>query len=100
MNAFKDFGIVPMARNFTGPKVKMSKILNKQIKVLAYKIEDSAFKDKGNGKRLCIQFELAGEKHIVFTVSTNLMYLIGLVPKDKFPFTTTIIEENETFSFT
>lgn len=100
MTTFKELGIKPAERGFTGDKIKMSKVLNKQIKVEAYKIEASKFADKGNGKRMILQIEVEDKKHIIFTGSIYLMDTIAQVPKDKFPFTTTIIEENERYEFT
>ena len=100
MTAFKDLGIKPAEKGFTGDKIKMSKVLNKQIKVEAYKIEASKFTDKGNGKRLVLQVVVDDKQHIIITGSTYLMDAINQVPKDKFPFTTTIVEEMERFEFT
>ena len=50
MYSFKDFGIKPQIRSFEGDKIKIDKILNKQIVVEEFKIENSKFNDKGNGK--------------------------------------------------
>ena len=47
MNVFKDFGITATIKSFTGDKIKMSKILNKPIEVVAYKIDASKYTDKG-----------------------------------------------------
>lgn len=100
MTAFKDLGIKPAEKGFTGDKIKMSKVLNREIKVEAYKIEASKFTDKGNGKRLVLQVIVDDKQHIIITGSTYLMDAINQVPKDKFPFTTTIVEEMERFEFT
>lgn len=95
---FKDFGIIANTSAFTGPKIKMSKILNKQITVEAFKIEPSKFEGKGN--RLCLQILVDGIQHIVFTGSTILMDMIQQVPKASFPFNTAIVEDNDRFLFT
>ncbi len=101
MNNFKDLGIKAQSKNFEGEKIEMYEILNKQIIVEAYKIEDSKFKDKGNGKRLTLQILInGGVKRIVFTGSGNLMSMIEQVPKDKFPIITTIVKDNKRFEFT
>lgn len=100
MNSFKDFGITTELKNFVGDKIKISKILNKEIKVIDYKEGPSKFTDKGSGMRLDLQIELEGKKHVVFTGSVYLMDMIKKVPKDKFPFTTTIVEDNERLEFT
>lgn len=101
MNNFGQFDIKYEDKCFVGDKVKMNKILGKEIIVHDFKIGDSiVFKERGTGKCLCIQITFNAEKHIVFTGSCGLIEMIQMVPKDGFPFTTTIIEENERFMFT
>lgn len=98
MNTFKQFNLPPAQQGFAGDKIKIKKILNTEITVLGFKIEDSKF--EGKGKRLDMQIQLKDTKHLVFTSATNLMEDIQKVPKDGFPFSTTIIEENERYQFT
>ncbi len=98
MNKFKDFEIKAELSTFTGDKIKIDRILNAEISVLAYKIEDS--KVKPGTKLLILQIEKLKTKHVVFTGSTILLQMIKKVPKDNFPFTTTIIKENEHLEFT
>ena len=101
MNSFDQFNIKITKKGFEGDKIKMSKILNREITVHDYKIEDSkVFKDRGSGKCLHLQISFNNEKHIVFTGASGLIEMIEQVPKDKFPFTTTIIQDNERFKFT
>ena len=100
MNAFKDFNIKPTIKNLAGDKIKMSKVLNKPIKVLAFKEDIWKYPEKGNGKCLHLQINIAGSLHIVFTGSTVLMNMIKQVPADGFPFDTIIVEENESYQFT
>jgi len=100
MNSFKDFGIKPTMKKFVGDKIKISKIINKEIIVLDHKIEDSKiYKERGSGKCLCLQISISNEKHVVFTGSTGLIDAIKQIPDNGFPFTTTIIKENERFEF-
>lgn len=97
MKNFKDFGIKTESNSFTGDKIKISKILNRQITVHNYKIEDS----KHNaGKCLNLQIELNGTKHVVFTGSVVLADQIIKIPEDGLPFSTIIVEENDRYQFT
>lgn len=99
MKTFKDFGIKTDLQSFTGEKIKISKILNKDIVVLDYKIEDSKY-GNGNNKCLFMQIEVDGIKRVLFTGSTVLIDTIQKVPKgDGFPFKTTIVQENERYEF-
>lgn len=103
MNRFSQFDIKAPERGFEGDKIKISKILNREIVVHHYKIADSkvkAFQEKGSGKCLHLQISFGGEMHVVFTSGTALIEVILQIPADKFPFTTTIIEQNDRFIFT
>ncbi|HZK69589.1 MAG TPA: hypothetical protein VFC36_08360 [Paludibacter sp.] len=101
MKNFSQFNIKPKTKGFEGDKIKMSKILNREIVVHHFKIEDSkVFKDKGSGKCLHLQISVSNEKHIIFTSSSGLIEAIQQVPENGFPFTTIIVEENERYLFT
>lgn len=84
--------------SFIGEKIKLKLILNVEIKVLGFSVGPS--KQKPDTKLLTIQIEKGGDKRVVFTGSTYLMDQIERVPKDKFPFSTTIKGENDYFIFT
>lgn len=99
MKKFSDFGIKPATNSFVGDKIKIERIMNKEIVVVDFKIQDSKY-DKGNGKRLDMQITVDGASRVVFTGSSVLMDLIQRVPKEHFPFVTTIVRENERFEFT
>ncbi len=98
MNNFKDFDIKAELSTFTGDKIKVDRLLNAEISVLGYKIEDS--KIKSGTKLLIIQIEKSGIKHVLFTGSTILMQMIKKVSEDQFPFVTTIIKDSEHLEFT
>jgi len=101
MKNFSQFNIKPKTKGFEGDKIKMSKILNREIVVHHFKIEDSkVFKNKGSGKCLHLQISVNSEKHIIFTSSSFLIEAIQQVPENGFPFTTVIVEENERYLFT
>jgi hypothetical protein len=103
MNRFSQFNIKEPARGFEGGKIKISRILNKEIAVHDFKIEESkiqAYKEKGSGKCLYLQISFDNEMHVVFTSGSGLIETVQLVPKNQFPFTTTIVEENDRYKFT
>jgi len=100
MKNFSQFNIQQTTKGFEGDKIKMSKILNREIVVHHFKIEDSkVFKEKGSGKCLHLQISFNNEKHIIFTSSSGLIEVIQKIPENGFPFTTTIVEENDRFLF-
>jgi len=98
ITSFADFKIATPVKKFIGDKLKMKNIIGKKIVVNHYKIEPSKFPEKGDGQRLCMQFTLDGNNHIVFTSGTMLKEVIAQVPS--FPFETIIIEKNEILYFT
>lgn len=100
MNDFKSFNIKPETKSFEGDKIKIDRILNKKITVLDFKIEESKYKEKGNGKCLYIQIEIDESKRVLFSGSSYLMDMIQKVPKEGFPFTSTIVKNNEHLEFT
>lgn len=101
MKKFSQFNIEVTSKCFVGDKIKMAKVLNREIVVHDFRIEDSKiFLDRGTGKCLHLQISINDEKHILFTSASGLIEAIQQVPADDFPFTTTIIEENDRFKFT
>jgi hypothetical protein len=101
MNSFSQFNIEITSKRFEGSKIKMSKILDREIIVHNFKLEDSkVFTEKGSCKCLYLQISINNEKHVVFTGSTGLIEMIQQIPEDGFPFKTVIKEENERFIFT
>jgi len=100
MNKFSQFNINTTSKGFEGDKIKMAKILGREIIVHDFKIEDSkCFKDRGTGKCLHLQISMNNEKYIVFTGSCGLIEAIIQISKEDFPFTTMIIKENDRFKF-
>lgn len=99
MNRFSDLGIKPTQKRLVGDKIKIAKILNREILVRDYRLEESKYGKNRSGKCLYLQIEIEGTKHIVFTGSDVLIDLIQQVPKEKLPFFTTIVKEGECFEF-
>lgn len=99
MNQFKNFGIKVNTKGLEGDKIKIERVLNRDITVQAYKIVTSKFSDKGNGRCLHLQILMGEMQYVVFSGSGVLMELIEQVPKDKFPFTTRIVQENKRLEF-
>lgn len=97
MNNFKDLGIKPTEKPLTGEKIRPNKILNLDIIVHDFRIEDSKFY-KGT-KCLYLGIELNGTRHIVFMQGNILVQMIQQIPIDKFPFKTKIIKDNGRYEF-
>ncbi len=93
---FKDLGVKPQQKAFTGDKIKLEKIMNTEITVHECKVEPSK---KNEGQCLHMQIEYKGEKRVVFTGATALIDVVRQLPTDAYPFTTTIVK-NERFEFT
>jgi hypothetical protein len=83
---------------FVGEKIPAKKIINTKIKIIDYKIEPSKLKEGTDC--LYLQIEKGGESRVVFVGSKFLINQITRVPKDKFPFDTTIKSDNDHYEFT
>jgi hypothetical protein len=99
MKKFSELGIKPSTNRLTCEKIKIAKILNKEIIVKGYRLETSKFGKNKSGKCLYLQIELEKNNHIVFTGSDVLIDLIQQVDDEHFPFVATIIKEGESFEF-
>lgn len=97
MNDFKSMGIKPAEKPLSGEKIKANKILNLDIIVHDFRIEDSKFYK--NTKCLHLGIELDGVRHIVFMQGNILVQTIQQIPVDRFPFKTKIIKENGRYEF-
>lgn len=98
MKTFSEFGITTTTtKSLAGDKVKIERILNREIEVEAYKIGPSNF--VGKGPRLDLQFTLNGTRHIIFTSGTALIEAIKQVPENEFPFKATIVKEDQRLEF-
>jgi hypothetical protein len=98
MKNFKDFNIKPKTTAFVGEKISISRLLNKEIIVHAFKVKPSTQKEGTN--YLTMQIEKSGEKRIVFTGSTFLIDMIERVPDNSFPFKTIIKGDEDYYEFT
>lgn len=94
---FSELNIKAKSKGLLGDKLKIERIIGKQISVEAFRIEPSDF----TGECLYIQFLMNGNRHVVFTGSAFLLNMIKQVPEEKFPFTTTIVkQEDGSYQFT
>lgn len=99
MKKFSELGVEGLKNLFVGDKIKIVKILNCEIIVHAYKIEDSKFPKNKSGKVLTLQIEIDSEKKIIFTGSDVLLSQIQQIKDEDFPFIATIVKNNEHFEF-
>jgi hypothetical protein len=97
MKNFKDMNITVAARAFVGDSLKIERLLNREIVVHHFKITEST--KKVGTKCLYLQLEIDGQKRVLFTGAIALLEAIQKVPAESFPFTTTIVKDNERFEF-
>jgi hypothetical protein len=90
---FSDFATSDL---IDGSKVKIAEVLDKEIEVIDFKIDNS--KLKPNEKCLKLQFMLGSEKHIIFTGSNVLMDQC-VKYKAEMPFVTVIKMVNKHYTF-
>jgi hypothetical protein len=93
---FSDFS--EEERRLQGTKIKISDILNREILITGYNIRQSRYTKDTNGKEyLSMEFEVDGNKHIMFSGSD---VLISQMKKygDKIPFMATIIQNDKYYT--
>ena len=102
MRTFKEFGItVDIQQSFTGEKIPMKRLLNKEIIIHDFRVVPSQFKNSGDGNRMDMQITVDGIQRIGWTNSLYLRNQIEKVDrKTGFPFKATIIENNGHYEFT
>lgn len=97
MKRFSELGI-DTAKSFVGTKVGMDDILNIEIIVEDYRIEDSI--KKPGTKYLQLQIKINETQHVAFTGSGVLMNQIEQASqKQGIPFITTIVKINKHYEF-
>ncbi len=99
---FSQLGIKrPDSVALKGEKIKINKVLNRAIVIERAIIEDSNFKDNGDGKRLSMQIQFNGEQRLLWSSSQSLkkQFIEMQGMQDAFPVETTITEDNQNFYF-
>lgn len=95
MKKFSDFAKEDSV--MTGDKIKIGKIIGREVEVIDYKVSDSRFEGK---KLLTLQIKLDGENRIVFT-SSGVLIDQSQKYEEEMPFLATIEKINDRFySFT
>lgn len=95
---FKDLGITPKENFFVGKKIEIEDILDVEIIIDDFEIRDST--KRAGTKYLALQIELKNKKRVVFTSGKILMDVISQIPKENFPFKTTIKKNDKRLEFT
>lgn len=94
---FSDLGISVTPDNLMGEKIKIAKVLGKEVLVKDFKLTDSKYEKTKHC--LTIQVELNGEDKVIFTGSEMLRKQIEQIDKKDFPFLATIANINDTYQF-
>lgn len=102
MNNFNEFNITLKEPQLTGQKIDINEILNEPIEVYDFLVKPSKFSKDGNAPKDCLHFQIKfeGKDRVIFNGSGNLIHQIRQVPKDKFPFKTTITKKDKRLQFT
>lgn len=98
MKSFREMGIKVSSPNFIGEKVNVDRIINCEIKILAYKIGPS--NQKPGTDCLTMQIEWDGQMRVLFSGAKGLMEAIKQVNAGDFPFKTTIQRTDRKLEFT
>lgn len=96
---FSDFS--KEEKRLDGTKKRLEDVLNREILITGYTTKSSKYSDKKSSdtEYLTLQFEMDGNKHILFTGSIVLADQIARY-KDHIPFYTTIRHIDRYYTFT
>jgi hypothetical protein len=100
MKSFKELNVKSLEKGLIGDKIKIDRILNKEIIVEDYKITVSKYNEKGVNQCLNLQFKMNNLDYILFTGSKSLIYQLDQIKDEDFPFTAIIIKENNRYELT
>lgn len=102
MKDFKQLQIKidPEQVGLIGNRIDIGNVFNEEIIIHSYKIADSKFPKPGRERCLHLQVELNGEMRVMFLTSTSLINVLERIPRDEFPFKTTIKKNQKRFEFT
>ncbi len=100
MNLFKDLGVEIDSAPMLGEKIKINRVINHEIEVLDYAVNESKFKEKSGNEYLKLQIRFNDEVRVLFTGASMLIKAIRKIDKDKLPFKTIIIEQSGFYQFT
>lgn len=90
----------PETEAFVGEKISIKKVIGKEITIEKYRIGPSNYQKTGTEMRLDLQIIFMGEKRLTWTNAKGLQETIKKIPyPEGFPFTTTIISENDRYYF-
>lgn len=100
MKLFSELGVETDPAPMTGEKIKINRILNKQVEVTDFELNTSKFNQEKCKRCLKLQIRYEDELRVIFTGSTQLVNTIAKIKKEDLPFMTTIIENNGFYQFT
>lgn len=99
MKKFSDLNIIQPEQPFSGEKIKLYNILNREITVINFRIVASKF-NNSESQRLDIELEIDNVKRITWTGSRRLVDTMKQVNPTDLPFQTIIVKEGESFKMT
>jgi hypothetical protein len=99
MKRFSDLGISTHSDSFAGEKIRIARIINREIVILNFKLEPSKYPKNKTGKCLHLQLEVDGEKKVLFTGSDILIKTMEQVKKEDLPVVCKIVQEGEHYEF-
>jgi hypothetical protein len=100
MKTFKELGVKVESSVMVGDKIKINRVINKEIEVKDYELNESKFKEQNSSQCLKLQIKYEDELRVIFTGANQLIEAIRQISKDVLPFKTTIVETNGYYQFT
>lgn len=100
MKLFSELGIKIDSAPMSGEKIKINRVVNKEIEVVDYELNESKYNETAHRKCLKLQIRYEGDLRVIFTGSNMLIQAIQQIDKSMIPFKTVIVERNGFYQFT
>jgi hypothetical protein len=97
---FSDHGIkAASSKALSGDKIKIEKVIDKEIIIHDYRIEKSKYQDKGE---FCLHLQIwyKDEMHVLFTGAKGFIETMRQTSREILPIATKIIKQDKHLEFT
>lgn len=99
IKSFKSLNVPLPSIGFEGTKIDIQDVIDRDIILHDFRIEDSKYPKVGKEKCLWLQIAIGEIKYVTFTPTLTLMRQITQIDKNQFPVTTKIIRAGKRLEF-
>lgn len=99
IKSFKSLNVPLPSIGFEGTKIDIQNLIDRDIVLHDFKIQDSKFPKPGKEKCLHLQVAIGEIKYVSFTPTIRLIKQVAGIEKEQLPITTKIIRAGKSLQF-